>query len=191
MIAPTADTKTRILNSAYRLFYEGGFARVSMDAIADTTGVTKKTLYYHFPSKDALAASVLEHQNNLALGQIKKWGKKNSKCAADFLASMFKDIETWASQPNWMGSGFTRLTMELAHLPGHPAREAASRHKHAVEAWLAFKLEELGAEDPQDIARKVMLLIEGTMSSILIHRDPSYARSAASVAVCLAEVECA
>lgn len=160
-----------------------------MDAIAEAAGVTKKTLYYHFDSKDSLTAAVLEQQQGLALTQIQKWGKKSSGTAEDYLAALFKDLEKWASRPRWLGSGFTRLTMEMAHLPGHPVRQAASLHKHAVEAWLSSKLQTMGARNPQELSCQVVLLIEGALSLILIHRDPSYARAAARAAVRLVNTE--
>ena len=36
---------------------------MSVDAMAEAAGVTKRTLYYHFESKDALVAAVLDHQH--------------------------------------------------------------------------------------------------------------------------------
>ena len=48
-----AATRLKIVGGAYELFYKHGFARVSMDAIAASAGVTKRTLYAHYDSKDA------------------------------------------------------------------------------------------------------------------------------------------
>ena len=48
------------------------------DAIALKAGVTKRALYYHFDSKDALVAAVLDHQHALALDQIKSWGRASA-----------------------------------------------------------------------------------------------------------------
>ena len=189
MGASTKDTKARILQATYQLLYKEGLARVSMDAIAEAAGVTKRTLYYHFDSKDTLTAAVLEHQHQHALAQIQKWSRKPAKTAADYLATLFENLEKWASQPKWLGSGFTRITMELAHLPGHPARYAASQHKYAVEAWLSSELLSLGSPNSRELARQVMLLIEGTMSLVLIHGDASYAKTAARAAIYLIEAE--
>ena len=47
-------TRKRILDAAYVLFRRKGYTRVSMDEIAAATAVTKRTLYYHFRSKDEL-----------------------------------------------------------------------------------------------------------------------------------------
>ena len=47
-------TRQRILDAAYALFRRKGFTRVSMDDIAGTAALTKRTLYYHFKSKSSL-----------------------------------------------------------------------------------------------------------------------------------------
>ncbi len=186
MSQSTPTTRSRILSAAYELFYKEGFARVSMDAIAEAGGVTKRTLYYHFESKDALAAAVLDHQHLYALARIREWSNSSAADPADYLAALFGQLEIWASEPGWHGSGFTRLTMELADLPGHPVRHAAHHHKSAVEDWLADELKRLGAQHSNQLARQVMLLIEGCLSLVLIHGDTTYVSEAARVASQLA-----
>ena len=187
MVRSRTDTKTKILSAAYGLFYKQGFSRVSVDAIAEATGFTKRTLYHHFESKDALVAAMLDHQHAHALARIQGWSDKEARTPAEFLAALFESLERWASRPRWLGSGFTRLTMELADLPGHPARRAALQHKSAVESWMAEELARLGAENARDLARHVMLLIEGCLSLTLIHGDISYVGAAGRAALRLAE----
>jgi AcrR family transcriptional regulator len=63
MSRSAAKTKRRILDAAYELFYRKGFNRVGVDEIAAASRVTKRSLYYHFKSKDELLASVLELQH--------------------------------------------------------------------------------------------------------------------------------
>jgi AcrR family transcriptional regulator len=182
MPGPVRETKRRIIDAAYELFYKGGFARVGVDDIAEAAGVTKRTLYYHFDSKDALVAAVLEVQNALMLTRIQRWARRASGDSATVVENLFAEFAAWARRPGWRGSGFTRAAMEFAHLPGHPARVAARRHKAAVESWLA---EELGGNRTgaaRQLARQIMLLIEGCHSLILIHGDASYADAAAEAA---------
>lgn len=175
-------TRERILAAAYGLFYRDGFARVGVDAVAATAQVTKRTLYYHFASKDALLAAVLDAQHELALREIAGWAGAVEGDAQAMVARLFAAIATWAAKPRWQGSGFTRVAMELAGLPGHPARLAASRHKKAVEDWLAERLAQGGVADPRLRARQIMVLIEGCLALILIHGDAGYAASAAAAA---------
>lgn len=176
------DTRDRILTSAYGLVYKEGFARVSVDAIADAAGVTKRTLYYHFKSKDALIADVLSHQHKLALARIQEWGGTSARTPGTFVAGIFKRLDDWVTKPRWLGSGYTRLTMELADLPGHPARAVASFHKRSVEDWMAGRLKELGAEKPIVTARQIVILLEGAVTLTLIHGGTQYITSAARAA---------
>lgn len=56
-----------ILDAAGELFLAHGFAAVSMDAVARQAGVSKATLYAHFPGKDALfGAMVAERCDRMA-----------------------------------------------------------------------------------------------------------------------------
>jgi AcrR family transcriptional regulator len=187
MLRNPAETRQRILAAAYRLLYRRGFARVSMDDIATASGVTKRSVYYHFESKDDLVRAVLQEQQLQALALFETWGRQPATSPEEFLANLFAELERWAATPRWRGSGYTRLTMELADLPGHPARKAAQQHKRAVEAWLASKLAGLGVRNAKQRACETMLLIEGSLSLILIHNDPSYASAAGMAARTLAK----
>jgi AcrR family transcriptional regulator len=182
MPGPVRETKRRIIDAAYELFYKGGFARVGVDDIAEAAGVTKRTLYYHFDSKDALVAAVLEVQNALMLTRIQRWARRASGDSATVVENLFAEFAAWARRPGWRGSGFTRAAMEFAHLPGHPARVAARRHKAAVESWLAEQLGGNRTGAARQLARQIMLLVEGCHSLILIHGDASYADAAAEAA---------
>jgi len=51
--------KKRIITNTSRLFFERGFSKVSMDEVASGLGISKKTLYQHFPSKEALLYQVV------------------------------------------------------------------------------------------------------------------------------------
>jgi len=177
-----AETRRKIIDTAYEVFYKGGFARAGVDAIADTAGITKRTLYYHFDSKDALLAAVLEAQHELVLTRIQRWATQAQGNTAKVVEILFAEFKAWAKRPGWRGSGFTRATMELADMPGHPARAAAHRHKAAVEDWLAEQFAQGGVRGSRDLARQIMLLIEGCHSLILIHGDTSYADTACAAA---------
>ncbi len=178
-------TKERILHAAYELFYRQGFTRVSVDAIADRARVTKRTVYYHFDSKDALIAGVLGVMDANLMRQFRDWIGPEAVTAPDVVARVFARLGDWADRPGWLGSGFTRITSELADMRGHPARTAASRHKAAVENWLAGELGARGAGAPERLAREVMILIEGAMALSLIHGDTGYIRAAGAAALTL------
>jgi AcrR family transcriptional regulator len=178
-----APTKRRILEVAYKLFRQRGYSRVSMDEIAAAMHVTKRTLYYHFESKDALLAAVLEEQHRLAIAAFGTFGDKLAGSPEAIVDTMFRDLAVWADRPRWTGSGFTRLVVELADLPGHPARRIARRHKAVLEAQFAEVLARAGVVGAPEVAREIWLLSEGAISMLLIHGDRSYAEAAKRAAL--------
>jgi AcrR family transcriptional regulator len=185
----SAPTRQAILDAAYGLFRRKGFVRVSMDEIAASAAVTKRTLYYHFTSKDLLLAEVLQAQHALALAAFRTFGEGLAGSAESIVDRLFKDLAVWSDQPRWAGSGFTRLVIELADLRGHPARLIARRHKAMLEGHLADLLASADVASPRKLAREIWLLSEGAIALILIHGDRSYAAAAAEAAKKLIRLE--
>jgi AcrR family transcriptional regulator len=54
--------KDKILNSARELFLARGYRPTTMDDIARRAGMSKRTLYEKFPSKNAIASEVVENE---------------------------------------------------------------------------------------------------------------------------------
>jgi AcrR family transcriptional regulator len=182
MPRPSEPTRQKILDTAYELFYSKGYTRVGMDEIAARASLTKRTLYYHYRSKDELLAAVLEHYHAMARARIEKNTRRYGGKAASSITRMFADLVQWSKTPGWTGSGFSRLVMELADLPGHPARAIAKRHKAVKEDWWIRKFSESGVPRARERAREISLLMEGAFVMMLISGDRSYAETAARAA---------
>jgi AcrR family transcriptional regulator len=182
-MARSADaTRTKILASAYSLIRRRGFARTKMNDIAAGAALTKRTLYQHFDSKDALLAAMLEMQHELAMAAFVGMIDRSKRDSEQLIETLFADLAAWSAAKHWEGSGFTRLSVELADLPGHPARRMARQHKAALERHLSDSLKRAGVPEAVTVAREILLLLEGTMVMILIHGDRSYAAAAARAA---------
>ncbi|MGE3992711.1 TetR/AcrR family transcriptional regulator [Pseudorhodoplanes sp.] len=179
----TEATRQRIIDAAYECFWRAGYARTSLDTIADRAGVTKRTLYSYVRSKDDLLAAVMSHHDALAAQRLKRIGDRMPIDRDGLIESFFGQLSGWASAtPRWSGSGFTRLVVELADLPGHPARALARRVKGATETWLAGRLAQAQVHDPAERASEIMLLMEGAMALTLIHGHRRYIDAASRAA---------
>lgn len=65
MIAPPRGAaRERIIAEAREQFLTRGFADVSMQQIADASGITKAALYYHFRNKEDLFAEIIRRAVN-------------------------------------------------------------------------------------------------------------------------------
>lgn len=183
------STKGKILKSAYALFRQEGFTRVSVDAIAERASVTKRTVYYHFKSKDDIVAEVLTDQHEYLLRQFQDWAGSAEQTPVQLVQNLFLRLHEWAERKPFLGSGFTRIATELADRPGHPARKAASSHKVLVEKWLAEQLTKAGHDNSGSAARSIVTLIEGSMILALIHGNTEYIQSAGLAACELARLQ--
>jgi AcrR family transcriptional regulator len=177
------DTRRRLIDAAYESFWRLGFNRTNVDGIAERAGLTKRTLYSHFRSKDDLLAAVLQHYAELAAARLQHIGERMPDDRDGMIESLFDQLERWASAtPRWSGAGLTRLVMELADLPGHPARKLAHRAKATTEAWIAERLVRARVPVARDRAQEIVLLLEGAMILRLIHGDRGYIAAAARAA---------
>lgn len=178
----SGDTRRRIVEAAYYLFYRRGFARVGVDKIAARARITKRTLYTHFRSKDDLLAAALHGQGDFDLARLQVIAQHFPPATGPMLDSFFGQLAKWAGTPGWSGSGFTRVVVELADLPGHPARAIARRAKNVTESWLTDLLASRRVVLPGQRAKEIMVLMEGAMILMLMHGDRSYADVAARAA---------
>jgi len=176
-------TRRRIIDAGYESFWRSGFARTSLDSIAARAGLTKRTLYGYFRSKDDLLAAVLVHYKELAAERLQHIADRLPADSDGMVDSLFGQMAGWASAtPRWSGSGFTQLVVELAHMPGHPARAVARNAKKTTEAWLTQRLDSARVSEPSARAREIMLLMEGSMALVLIHGERDYFDAAARAA---------
>jgi len=183
----TETTRDRILTAANKLFYSDGIRAVSVDAIAEKAGVTKRTLYYHFKSKDDLIEGYLVSRDQPNLAAFAAWFDEADGSVADKTAAIFRNVAQNARHPKWKGCGFLRTVAELANMPGHPAVTVGAAHKKKFESWLSERYALAGIDEAEDLARSVALLMDGTFSAMLTHRDPQYADDAGKAAYNLVE----
>jgi AcrR family transcriptional regulator len=179
------QTRERIVAAAARLFYHEGIRAASVDAIAEKAGITKKTLYYHFRSKDDLIAAYLASRDQPTLELYARWFNETPGSAADKIQGLFTEFARAADTARWKGCGFQRTAAELAGTPGHPALKAGASHKKRFEGWLADALASEGIEDAKTIARSIVVLLDGAAAVMLVHRDPAYVEAAGAVAASL------
>lgn len=81
--------KSRILEKGAELFFRFGVKTVTMDTIATDLGISKKTIYQHFPDKDSMVLQVVE---SFLESDLKKWDELD-KLYSNVIEKMFKSFE--------------------------------------------------------------------------------------------------
>ena len=175
-------TRERIISAANALFYNDGIRGVSVDAVAAKAGVTKRTLYYHFKSKDDLVAAYLAARDQPNLALFRQWFAEADDGLPAQVERIFRNLARSARHPKWKGCGFLRTSAELANMPGHPAMKIGAAHKKKFEEWLRATFASAGIAHPSQLARQILLLLDGSFAVVLLHRDPSYMETAGEAA---------
>lgn len=99
MTQPETSTRQRIVEAANRLFYREGIRAVSVDAVAEEAGITKRSLYYHFKSKDDLVAAYLDHRDQPNLDAYSRWFAEAEGDVSNRIAAIFEKLAGRAERP--------------------------------------------------------------------------------------------
>lgn len=173
-----------LLGATSELTYEYGITGTGVDKIAARAGVTKRTLYQHFGSKDRLVAEALSDRSRRALLALETNARRRSEESGELaILALFDVIENALRTKTRAGCAFINASLEI-NRPGHPVREAALAHLRARERLVQQLLAEAGVEDAE-LAAQVTLLVDGAYAVGGSRRDPAAARHAKSAAATL------
>jgi len=178
------DAHDALLGAASELTYAGGITATGVDAIAAQAGVTKRTLYQHFGSKDRLVAEALSERSRRALLALETNARRRSDETGELaILALFDVIENALRTKTKAGCAFINASLEI-NRPGHPVREAALAHLRAREGLVHQLLVEAGVED-SDLTAQLVLLVDGAYAVGGSRRDPAAARHAKAAAAAL------
>lgn len=154
-----AETRRRLLAAAHELFYGSGICATGVNAVAERAGVTKMTLYAHFPSKDELVAAYLEDNDRrwreFLEGKLLGLEEPHNRLLA--VCGAYREYFTTREM---RGCAFVNGAAEFPD-PDHPARRVIRRHKAGVRERLRELAAEAGAEDPATLADRLFVILEG------------------------------
>lgn len=166
-LAPLTPGATRVLDAASQLFYERGIHAVGVDTIAEAAGVTKKTLYDRFGSKEALVVSYLQHRDAKWRAHLDGHLARVPEPGPERVLAVFDAAITWSDEYSPKGCSAINARAEIGDgHDGHPVFPEVARQK----AWLLDVFAELcreaGASDADSLAQAMMLLYEGAIVTV-------------------------
>jgi AcrR family transcriptional regulator len=165
--------KDRILETADRLFYLQGIRAVGVDTIAAEIGISKRTLYNHFPSKDALISAYLERRFVRS--------RPSDKPPVEQILGLFDSLERHFAHKDFRGCPFINAVTELGN-EDRPARKIAAEFKESRRLWFRDHLVQLGVTDAEGLATQLALLVDGSIAQNLVRKTPAISRAAKEAA---------
>ncbi|WP_035724297.1 TetR/AcrR family transcriptional regulator [Bradyrhizobium sp. ARR65] len=165
--------KERILQTADRLFYLKGIRAIGVDTIAAEIGISKRTLYNHFPSKDELISAYLKRRFVVA--------KPSEKSPLSQILGYFDALERRFSAKDFRGCPFVNAVAELGP-EDRAVKKIAIAFKESRRVWFRDLLAQLGVADAEGLATQLVLLVDGSIAQDLVRDDPAMARAAKAAA---------
>ncbi|WP_421995771.1 TetR/AcrR family transcriptional regulator [Reyranella sp.] len=165
--------RERILATADRLFYEQGIRAVGVDTVAAEIGISKRTLYNYFPSKDELIVAYLSRR-------LKPAPASDLPPAVQILGN-FDRLERTFAEGVFRGCPFVNAVAELKE-PAHAANKLAFAFKEQRRLWFRGLLVRLKVKDPDTLALQLQMLADGAIAAALVRGDPKVAVTAEKAA---------
>ncbi|MCG7209791.1 TetR/AcrR family transcriptional regulator [Streptomyces arenae] len=154
------EVRERILDTASRLFDAHGIRAVGMQQITDGLGCGKAMLYREFPTKADLVAAYLERY-------ISAWDRTLEQVAEQRPDDPVGQLVTIIGLTVDMGRvpGFRGCPVRNTHAEfpaeDHPAHRISVAYYDRVRAGLLDLARQAGAPDPDSLADRLMLILDG------------------------------
>ncbi len=172
---PHTPAGEKILTTAADLFYHRGIRSVGGDLIAAQAGVTKKTLYDRFGSKDALVAAYLTRRHERWVAwfgeRLAARGAAGSAPGVDQVVAALELAEEWA-QENERGCAFVNAHGEIGGSE-HPGNAVILADKLYMLGVFTDLLRDAGRPDAEELGAQVHLLYEGAMVAHTTRAQPN------------------
>jgi AcrR family transcriptional regulator len=160
------DTRSRIVDTASRLFYTQGYNSTGINQVIKEAGVAKASLYQHFPSKEDLLAEYLKvtsvSTNEVLLSVTEKFSSPREKILGlfDFLLKLTKQTE-------FQGCNFLNVAAEIPK-DNQKVRALIKKQKNSIRKLFADLLKPLGKEE---LADELYILFDAALVSSKVYGE--------------------
>jgi AcrR family transcriptional regulator len=161
----TTAPRERILAAARELFYRHGIHVVGVDAIAEAAETNKMTLYRHFGSKDELIAECMRQLSREFEALWDEIALAHAGNPKGQLLAWLRHVGEFKLNTTDRGCAFVNAAVELSD-KNHPARRVIETHKMQTREKLVRLCRDAKLVEPELLADKVFLLLEGARVSI-------------------------
>ncbi|WP_455903834.1 TetR/AcrR family transcriptional regulator [Microbacterium sp.] len=175
--------RTRLIDSATRLFYEEGIHAVGVDRIIDEAAVTRATLYNQFGGKENLVLAYLRNEDEMLRALFAQAGAEVTN-PAQLVDAVIEGIAADIRLRHTRGCPFINAAAEYPDADG-AVRRLIDEHREWFRSTLQAVAEQAGLESPADVAASLVLLRDAALVGGYLDGDervtPAFARTARSV----------
>ncbi|MFJ1806846.1 MULTISPECIES: TetR/AcrR family transcriptional regulator [unclassified Streptomyces] len=176
------SSRERLLEAAAALTYRDGVG-IGVEALCKAAGVSKRSMYQLFESKDELlAASLKERASDFVAGLLP--AADDGRPPRERILHVFERLESHSGASEFRGCRYLAVQIELKD-QNHPASQVAHQVKSNLTAFFRAEARRGGVSDPDLLARQLMLVFDGASARAGIQADNLAGLIAPTVAVLL------
>ncbi|GAA1275873.1 TetR/AcrR family transcriptional regulator [Saccharothrix xinjiangensis] len=159
--------RDRLLDAAGELFHQEGVG-VGVDALCRAAGVSKRSMYQLFESKDELIAASLERRGPTYDALLLPPG---GGAPRDRVLHVFQAQDALTTRPGYRGCPLVATAVELKD-PDHPANDVARRRKQGLTDFFAAEARAAGVTDPDALAAQLTVVFDGSSTRAVLRAEP-------------------
>jgi AcrR family transcriptional regulator len=163
---PTKKPKDRILDASAKLFYGHDAHTIGVDKICEVANVSKRTLYKHFPSKEALVSATIF---TMANAWPKTYTSSDSNSPVERITYVFKMLEQVAESEDFYGCIFMNTSIELRG-SNTPATDVARDAKDELCSYFKQQALLMQVKNPDLLAEQLLVLFDGCIAWIVMRQ---------------------
>ena len=172
-----ANKRAQIIDAARRCFYEQGITATGVDTIAEAAGVSKRTLYNHFASKDDLVLAYIEAREESGWRTMLASLLDDAADPVERILAYFDAYFYVNDDEEFRGCALINAAAEVGD-PESPVLARLRADKERVHREIAELVRDAGIRDPDSIAETLVLLLEGSVALCGVRRDVGGAAAA-------------
>jgi AcrR family transcriptional regulator len=128
------EKKNQLLHAAWQIFNQQGLHATGVEQLREALGISKKTLYRYFASKEQLINAVLEYRDQFFLTRLQEFMQGHQGQSA--MLSYLDFLQQWVQQEDYCGCSFINACAEFSDAHSLPHR-IAKQHKAKIATILA------------------------------------------------------
>lgn len=158
----TLSKKDQLIGQAFEVFYKNGFHASGLELLLDGTGISKRTMYKYFDSKEDLIAATVTHYTDLWDQRIMKHLSEDRFSAEEKIMKLFEVPEERLKAGTFQGC--YAMKAKLEYNGKHEGIETnCSLFFDHIEGILAKLCKECGSNQPKKTASQISLLFRGAI----------------------------
>jgi AcrR family transcriptional regulator len=165
----SSTPRERLLDAAGELFYTDGVT-IGVDALCKAAGVSKKSMYQLFRSKDELIAESLASRGP-AYQALLQPGPDEDLTPRERILAVFERQDAVVAGGGYLGCPFVATAVELKN-PEHPGSVVARHFKQQLTDFFHRELVKAGADDPSTLAIQLTMIFDGASARAVVRAQP-------------------